>query len=92
MDVSATKMKAFDSKPVILSRFVLFDITARLERREQPKDVVLMQLEPLGKFGHAKFVDLAEKLLQHIKRMRNRLNNVVGFIASNHGVLFSYPA
>jgi hypothetical protein len=92
MDVSTTEMEAFDSKPVILGCFVLFDIAARFERGEQAKDVVLVQLEPLGKFGNAKFIDFAEKLLQHVERMRNRLNNVISFIASNHGVLFWYPA
>jgi len=60
MDVSASEMQALDPEPVILGRFVLFDIAARFESREQTKDVVLVQLEPLGKFGYAKLIDLAE--------------------------------
>ena len=84
MDVSATEMQALDPEPVILSSFVLFDITARFERGEQTKDVVLVQLEPFGKFGYAKFVNLAEKLLEHVERMCDGLDEVVGFVASDH--------
>jgi hypothetical protein len=84
MDVSASEMQAFDPEPVVLGRFVLFDVAARFERCEQTKDVVLVQLEPFGKFGYAKLVDLAEKLLEHVERMRDRLDDVVGFIAADH--------
>jgi hypothetical protein len=84
MDVSATEMQALDPEPVVFGGFVLFDIAARFERGEQTKDVVLVQLEPFGKFGYAKFVNLAEKLLEHVKRMRDRLDDVVGFIAADH--------
>jgi hypothetical protein len=84
MDVSASEMEALDPEPVILGGFVLFDIAARFERGEQTKDVVLVQLEPFGKFGYAKFVNLAEKLLEHVERMRDRLDDVVGFIAADH--------
>ena len=84
MDVSASEMQALDAEPVIFGRFVLFDIAARFERGEQTKDVVLVQLEPFGKFGYAKFVDLAEKLLEHVERMRDRLDDVVGFIPADH--------
>jgi hypothetical protein len=84
MDVSASEMEALDPEPVVLGRFVLFDIAARFERGEQTKDVVLVQLETFGKFGYAKFVNLAEKLLEHVKCMRDGLDDVVGFIAADH--------
>ena len=84
MDVTATEVEAFDAEPIIFGSFVLFDVTARLERREQPEDVVLMQLEPLGKFRDAEFIDFAEKLFEHVERMRNGLDNVVSFIAPDH--------
>src|SRR5713226_9425466 len=84
MDVSASEMEAFDPEPVVLGRFVLFDIAARFERGEQAEDVIFVQLEPFGKFGYAKFIDLAEELLEHVEGMRNRLDEVVGFIASDH--------
>jgi hypothetical protein len=84
MDVSATEMEAFDAEPIIFGGLVLFDIAARLERREQPKDVVLMQLEPLRQFSYAQFIGLAEKLFEHVERMRDGLDHVVGFVASDH--------
>jgi hypothetical protein len=86
MDVTASEVEAFDAEAIILSGFVLLDVTARLERREQSEDVVLMQLEPLGKFRHAEFVDVAEELFEHVERMRDGLDYVVGFIASDHRV------
>ena len=84
MYVSASEMEAFDPEPVVLGRFVLFDIAARFECGEQAKDVVLVQLEPFGKFGYAKFIDLAEKLLEHVERMRDGLDDVICFIAADH--------
>jgi len=49
-----------------------------------------MQLEPLGKFGYAQFIYVAEKLFKHVERVRDRLNYVVCFVASDHR--FSSPA
>jgi hypothetical protein len=45
----------------------LLNVTARFERREQSEDVVLMQLEPLGEFRNAQFIDVAEKLFEHVE-------------------------
>src|SRR5579862_5552207 len=42
-----------------------------------------MELEPLGQFGDAELVDVAEELLHHVERMRDRLDQVVGFVASD---------
>ena len=84
MDVTASEVQAFDAEAIIFGGFVLLDVTARFERREQSKDVVLMQLEPFGKFRHAEFIDVAEELFEHVERMRDGLDYVVGFIASDH--------
>ena len=84
MDVTATEVQALDAEAIILGGFVLFDVTARFEGREQSEDVVLMQLEPLGKFRNAEFIDVAEELFEHVERMRDGLDYVVGFIASDH--------
>jgi hypothetical protein len=84
MDVTASEVEAFDAEAIIFGGFVLLDVTARLERREQSKDVVLMQLEALGKFRHTEFIDVAKELFEHVERMRDGLDYVVGFIASNH--------
>ena len=84
MDVAASEMQALDAEAIILGGFVLFDIAARFERREDSKDVVLMQLEPLGKFSHAEFIDIAEELFEHIERVSDGLDEVVGFVASDH--------
>jgi hypothetical protein len=89
MDITVAQMQALDPETVVLGRFVLFDIAARLERGEQPKDVILMQLQPLGKFRHAQFIDFAKKLFEHVERMRNGLNNVVCLVAPDHLLLFS---
>ena len=62
----------------------MFDITARFERREQTKNIVFVQFEPFAKLGHTDFVDIAIKLLQHVERMRNGLNNIIGFLPPNH--------
>src|ERR1700689_4071959 len=77
-------MQALDPEAIVLGRFVLLDIAARLERRGQAEDVVLMQLEPLGKFRPSKFVNFTEKLFEHVERMRDGLNNVVCLFAPNH--------
>src|SRR5579862_9181841 len=84
MDVTTAEVQALDAEAVIFGGFVLLDVTARFERREQTKDVVLMELEPFGEFRHAEFIDVAEELFEHVERMRDGLNYVVGFIASNH--------
>src|SRR5216683_992804 len=90
MDVSASEVQTFYSKPIIFGGLVLLDITPRFERREQTKYVVLMQLEPFRKFSDAEFVDLAKELLKHVERMRDGLNYVVCFVASDHQ-FFMYP-
>jgi hypothetical protein len=77
-------VEALDAEAIILGGFVLLDVTARFERREQAKDVVLMKLKPLGKFRHAEFIDVAEELFEHVERVRDGLDYVVGFIASDH--------
>ena len=84
MDVTATEVQALDAEAIILGGLILFDVTARFEGREQSEDVVLMQLEPLRQFRNAEFIDVAEKLFEHVERMRDGLDYVVGFIASDH--------
>jgi len=84
MDVTASEMQTLDAEAIILGGFVLFDIAARFERREDSKDVVLMQLEPLGKFSYSQFIDIAEELFEHIERVGDGLDEVVGFVASDH--------
>src|SRR5208282_2520874 len=91
MDVTASEVEALDAEAIILGDFVLFDVTARFERGEEPKDVVLVQLEPLGEFRHAEFVNVAEELLEHVERMSDGLDYVVGFVASDHRA-FGYHA
>ena len=80
MNVAASEVQALDAEAIIFGRSVLFDVAARFQRREQTKDVVLMQLEALGKFRNAEFVDVAEKLFEHVERVRDGLDDVVGFI------------
>ena len=87
MNVTASEVQALDAEAIIFGSFVLFDVTARFERREQSEDVVLMQLEPLGKFRDAEFIDVAEKLFEHVERVRDGLDDVVGFISSDHRAL-----
>jgi hypothetical protein len=77
-------VQALDAEAIIFGSFVLLNVTARFERREQSEDVVLMQLEPLGKFRNAQFIDVAEKLFEHVERVRDGLDDVVGFISSDH--------
>jgi hypothetical protein len=84
MDISASEMETLDPQTIILTGFVLFDITARFERGEQAEDVVLVELEPFGEFGDAELVDIAEELFEHVERMRDGLNNVVCLVAPNH--------
>ena len=91
MDVTTAEVEALDAEAIIFGGFVLLDVAARFERREQAEDVVLMQLEALGKFGHAEFIDLAEELFEHVERVRDGLNDVVGFVATDH-FLFSVYA
>jgi hypothetical protein len=43
-----------------------------------------MQLEPLGKFSYSQFIDIAEELFEHIERVGDGLDKVVGFVASDH--------
>src|SRR6202451_3282908 len=84
MNVTATEVQALDAEAIIFGGLVLLDVTACFERREQSKDVVLMQLEPLREFRNPEFIDVAKKLFEHIERMRDGLDQVVGFVASDH--------
>src|SRR5208283_4979972 len=87
MDITPAEMEAFYAEPVIFGGAILFDIAARLQGGEQPENIVLVQLEALGKFSHAQFVDVAEELFEHVERVRDRLNNVVCLFATQ----FSSP-
>ena len=71
INIAASQVQALDSQAIVLGRPVLFDIAARLQRGEQTKDVVLMQLQALGKFGDAEFVDLAKELFEHVQSVGN---------------------
>src|SRR3977135_3908580 len=87
MDIAAAQVQTFDAEAIILGRSILFDIAARFERREQSKDIVLMQLETLGKLRDPELIDFAEELFEYVERMRHRLNNVVCLLAAHHFVL-----
>src|SRR5262249_49285289 len=78
------ELETFQSQPIVFRRGVLFDVAARLERREQAEDVVLVELQPLAQLGDADFLRVLVELLQHVEGMRHRLNRVVGFFAPNH--------
>src|SRR4029077_17657232 len=72
--------------PVVLGAPVLLDVAARLESGEQSEDVVLVQLEPLGQLGCAELVGVLEELLEDVERVRDRLDDVVGFLPSHRHV------
>ena len=79
--VALPELEAAHAEAVVLGRAILLDVAARLEGREQPKDVVLVQLEPLRQLGDPELVGLAAELLEHVERVRYRLDDVVGFLA-----------
>ena len=85
LHVGLSELQAADAEPVVLGRLVLLDVAARLERREQTKDVVLVQLQALRELGDAELVGLAGELLEHVERVRDGLDDVVGFLAPDHG-------
>ena len=89
LDITPSEMQAFDPEAIILARPILLDIAARFQGGEQSKNIVLMQLEALGKFGYAKLIDIAKKLLHHVERVRDRLDQVIGFVASDYHLEFS---
>ena len=84
LDVAAPEVQTFDAEAIILARLVLLDIAARFEGCEQSENIVLMKLETLRQFGNAELIDIAEKLLHHVERMRHRLDEIIGFIASHY--------
>jgi hypothetical protein len=86
LDVAPTEVQTLDPEAIVLARLVLLDLAAGFEGGEKAENVVLMQLETLRQFGDAELVDVAEKLLHHVERMRHRLDEIIGFIASHcHG-------
>src|SRR5207245_6122865 len=83
LHVALAELQAADAEAIVLGRAVLLDVAPGLERRQQTEDVVLVELEALGVLGHPELVGLAEELLQHVERVRDRLDDVVGFLASH---------
>ena len=83
LHVALTELEAAHAKPVVLGAPVLLDVAARLEGGEQAEDVVLVQLEPLGQLGDAELVGVLEELLKDVERVRDRLDDVVGFLPSH---------
>jgi len=51
-----THLEGLDAQSVIAGVFVLLDVSSGLESGEQPEDVVLVQLEPLGELRNAEVV------------------------------------
>src|SRR5262249_13787238 len=84
-DVRLPELERPDAEPVVLGRLVLLDVAARLERREQPKNVVLVKLQPLAELSDAELVGLAVELLDDVERMRDGANDVVALLATDHG-------
>src|SRR5881396_556664 len=81
LHVALPELEATDAEAVVLGGPVLLDVAARLERGEQAEDVVLVEPEPLRQLGHAELLGLARELLEHIQRVRHRLDDVVGLLA-----------
>jgi hypothetical protein len=70
-DEALAESQAAYAEPIVFRQAILFDVAARLERREQSEDVVLVKLETLAELGHAKLVRLASELLENVQRMRD---------------------
>src|SRR5262249_52981080 len=86
MDVASSEQQAFDAKAIVLGRLVLFYVSASFQRRQQTEDVVLVELEPLRKFGYSEFVYVAKELFQHVQRMCDGLDDVIGFVTPDHRI------
>ena len=84
MDERLTELETLQAQSVILRHLILFNITSRFERSEQTENIVLMQLQPLAKFGNSDFIDVAIELFQDVERMGDRLNDVIGLLAPHH--------
>src|SRR4030095_16837428 len=87
LHVALAELETAHPQSVVLGGAVLLDIAARLEGGEQPKDVVLVELEPLGQLGHPQLVGVLEELLEDVERVRYRLDDVVGLLASHRSAL-----
>src|SRR5262245_4839537 len=86
LDVALAELQAADAQAVVLGAPVLLDVATRFEGSEQPEDVVLVQLEALGQLGDAQLVGVLEELLEHVERVRHRLDDVIGFLPSHRHV------
>jgi len=81
---TVTDLQAADAESVVLGRLVLLDVAARLERREEPKYVVLVELQAFREIGDAELFRLAGELLEHVQRVRDGLDDVVRFLSPHH--------
>jgi len=81
-----SELQAANAQTVILGRAVLLDVAPRLERREEPKDVVLVQLQALREVGDAELLRLAGELLEDVQRVRHGLDDVVRLLSPHHVV------
>ena len=88
-DVRLPKLQATNSQTVVLGGLVLLDVPPRLQRGEQPEDVILVQFQPLAQLGDTELIVFAGELLEHVERVGDRLDDVVGFLATHatlHGL------
>jgi len=85
LHVGLAELQAADAEAVVLGRAVLLDVAARLERREEAKDVVLVELQAFREIGDAELFRLAGELLEHVQRVRDGLDDVVRFLSPHHG-------
>src|SRR4029077_16233307 len=84
MDESLSELQTPQTKSIVLGNLVLFDISAGFKCSKQSKNIVLVELKPFAKFGHANLINAPVELLQYIKSMRDRLNRIIGFLAPDH--------
>ena len=69
MNKCLSQLQTFETQTIIFSDLVLFDVTPRFERRQQTKDVVLVQFKPFAELRNANFIDIAVELFQHVERV-----------------------
>ena len=81
LHVALTQLETADAEAIVLRCPVLLDVAARLERREQAEDVVLVELQALGELRHPELLGLAAELLEDVQAVGDRLDDVVGFLA-----------
>ncbi len=79
----ATQLQAAGSQPVSLA-LALVDVAALVQRGEKPKDVVLVEVQTSGEFGHTELFVLTEAL-EKPKCVRHGLDDVVALLSLHRG-------